>query len=64
MKSVEVISSEELEEILAIGKARHYEETTGFEYLTEQYITTGNIDEYSQENLRNFYNLQHRELPR
>ena len=58
MKSIEEISTEELEKILAVGKAKHYEETEGLEYLTEKYIMNGYIDEDSIENLKNFHNLQ------
>lgn len=57
MNSIEVLSAEELEKILATGKAKHYEETTGFEYLTERYIMTGETDDDSKEKLKNFHNL-------
>ena len=43
MDNIEEISREELAEILAIGKAKHYEETIGLEYLIEEFITTGEI---------------------
>lgn len=43
MDNIEEISREELAEILAIGKAKHYEETIGLEHLIEEYIVTGEI---------------------
>lgn len=43
MDNIEEISREELDEVLAIGKAKHYEETVGLEYLIEEFITTGEI---------------------
>lgn len=58
MKNIEEISTEELEKILAIAKAKHYEETEGLEYLTEKYIMNGCTDEDSKENLKNFHDPQ------
>ena len=57
MKSIELISKEDLEKILSIGKAKHYEETAGLEYLTEKYITDGCIDEEWLEDINYFHNI-------
>lgn len=59
MRTIEILDEDELEKIFSIGKAIHYEETVGKEYLTDYYYMTGKVPD-NYEDVLEYLNKHHR----
>ena len=67
MKSIEVITADELEEILIEARIKCYEKITGKEYITEYYMITGKIpknDDEAKDYADELHDIPHKELSR